>query len=85
MAKKAGKSFEEQLERLQDIVQELERADLALEKNVALYKEGCALARSCKEMLEHARHEISLCGEDGGQTPFAREQDENPSEYSADE
>lgn len=51
--------------RLQTIVQELERADLPLEKNVALYKEGRGLVRSCKEMLEKARHEIRLCDEEG--------------------
>jgi len=58
------------MQRLQDIVQELERADLALEKNVALYKEGQALARSAKELLDQARHEISLYAEDGSVTPF---------------
>jgi len=71
VAKKQAQSFEEQMQRLQDIVQELERADLALEKNVALYKEGQALARSTKELLDRARHEINLCGENGNITPFA--------------
>lgn len=56
--------------RLQEIVQELERADLALEKNVTLYKEGRELARSCKELLDRARHEITLCGENGIDAPF---------------
>ena len=72
MGKKAIGGFEEQMRRLQEIVQELEQADLPLERNVALYKEGRALARSCKELLEHAKHEIRLCGEeDGEESPFA--------------
>lgn len=71
MPEKQLLSFEDQMQRLQDIVQELERADLTLERNVALYKEGRELARSCKDMLEQARHEISLSGEDGVDTPFA--------------
>ena len=71
MAKKQAQSFEQQMQRLQDIVQELERADLTLEKNIALYKEGQALARSTKELLDRARHEISLCGENGSVAPFA--------------
>ncbi len=74
MAKKQEQSFERQMQRLQEIVQELERTDLALEKNVALYKEGRELARSCKELLERARHEISLCAED--ENPFVPEQKE---------
>ena len=75
MAKKQAQSFEKQMQRLQDIVQELERADLALEKNVALYKEGQALARSTKELLDHARHEISLCGENGSLAPFVSDRE----------
>ena len=70
MAKKQTGGFEQQMRRLQEIVQELERADLPLEKNVALYKEGRALARSCKELLDHAQHEIRLSGEDGEDPPF---------------
>jgi exodeoxyribonuclease VII small subunit len=70
MGKKESPSFEDQMRRLQDIVQELERADLPLERNVALYKEGRDLARSCRELLERARHEIRLSGEDGEETPF---------------
>ncbi|MDR0338792.1 MAG: exodeoxyribonuclease VII small subunit [Desulfovibrio sp.] len=67
--------FETRMQRLQDIVQELERADLPLEKNVALYKEGRALSRACKEMLDKARHEISLCDEQGGESPFVLDAD----------
>lgn len=70
MSKKQPQSFEDQMQRLQDIVRELERADLPLERNVALYKEGRELARSCKDMLDRARHEIRLYGEDGEETPF---------------
>jgi exodeoxyribonuclease VII small subunit len=71
VVKKQPPSFEDQMQRLQDIVQALERADLPLEKNVSLYKEGRNLARSCRELLERARHEILLCGEDGEDVPFA--------------
>jgi exodeoxyribonuclease VII small subunit len=77
VTKEQGNSFEQQMQRLQDIVQELERADLPLERNVALYKEGRALARSCKELLERARHEITLSGEgDGDDLPFAPARDD---------
>lgn len=76
MAKKKESSFEENMQRLQEIVQELERADLSLERNVALYKEGRALVASCRDMLAKARHEISLSGGDGDDAPFALFQQE---------
>jgi exodeoxyribonuclease VII small subunit len=71
MAKKPALDFEAQMRRLQDIVLELERPDLPLERSVALYKEGRLLSRSCKELLESARTEVLLCGENGT-TPFHR-------------
>ena len=67
MAKKNTSTFEQQMQRLQAIVQELERADLPLEQNVALYKEGRALAASCKALLANAQNEIRLCGEEGSE------------------
>jgi exodeoxyribonuclease VII small subunit len=58
--------FEKQMERLQKIVEELERGDLPLEKGVLLYKEGQALALSCRGQLEKARNEVTIRNESGG-------------------
>lgn len=57
--------FEKQMERLQKIVEELERGDLPLEKGVLLYKEGQAIAVSCREQLEKARHDVTVRDENG--------------------
>ncbi|MDR2161662.1 MAG: exodeoxyribonuclease VII small subunit [Desulfovibrio sp.] len=59
--------FERQMERLSSIVRELEEADLPLERGVALYKEGTALVKSCRTMLEEAGNEIRLCAGEGGE------------------
>ena len=67
MSKKTAPDFEAQMQRLQAVVQELERVDLPLERNVALYKEGRALVTSCQALLERAKNEIRLCGEDGSE------------------
>ena len=58
-------TFEKQMARLQRVVEELEKGDLALEKSVLLYKEGQALAARCREQLEKARHAVTLRGEQG--------------------
>ncbi len=80
MAKKPD--FEKQMQRLAVIVQELEQGDVTLERNVTLYKEGRALAASCRKLLEEARHEILLCDEEG---PREFLSEETPSEGDPDE
>lgn len=57
--------FEKQMERLQKIVEELEKGELSLEKSVALYKEGQVLAAACRDQIEKARHDVTLRGDSG--------------------
>lgn len=64
---KDTKSFEEQLERLAAIVDDLEQGDLDLEEGVSLYKEGLAISKACAAQLEAAKNEIELVG--GGELP----------------
>lgn len=52
--------FEKQMERLQKVVEDLEKAELSLEKSVQLYKEGLLLAASCREQLETARQAVTI-------------------------
>ncbi len=61
--------FEKQMERLQWIVDALEKGDLALEKSVQLYKEGRNLAAACREQLEKARFAVAV-RDDAGLSPF---------------
>ncbi|RPI68924.1 MAG: exodeoxyribonuclease VII small subunit [Ignavibacteriae bacterium] len=55
MAKKPEiPSLEEQLKRLEEIAQILDRGDVPLEDQLALFSEGMALATACREYLEQA-------------------------------
>ncbi len=56
-------SFEARLERLAEIVELLEDEDLPLERGVALYKEGTALAKACSKQLQEARNEVKVVAE----------------------
>ncbi len=60
---KTKTTFEARLQRLQEIVSALESGSLPLEDSVAMYKEGLALARSCREQLEKAQNEVRLLSE----------------------
>lgn len=51
-------TFEEALKKLEEIVNEMERGDLTLEKSLEKFKEGMALFKKCKEKLEKAEVEI---------------------------
>lgn len=59
-AKKKEPGFDARLAELQRIVAKLENEDLPLEEGVALFKEGVALAKSCRKQLESARNEVML-------------------------
>ena len=67
-------SFEKQFSRLQAIVQELESETLALEKGMALYREGLLCSQNCRTMLENARHQLQKW-QDGEEQPLNLEQD----------
>jgi exodeoxyribonuclease VII small subunit len=47
-------TFEQLLKRLEDIVNRLERGDVALEDSLRLYEEGLKLSTACSERLAQA-------------------------------
>jgi exodeoxyribonuclease VII small subunit len=57
--------FEAGLERLEAIVQALDRGDLALEAALAAFEEGVELARHCHGCLAQAEQRIELLMRDG--------------------
>ena len=50
MAKKKW-TFEQAMEKLEQIVEQLETQEVSLEESVQLYKEGMALADICKQKI----------------------------------
>jgi len=52
--------FEECLQRLERIVDELEKGDLPLEKALGLFEEGIALSASCRKELEAAEGKVEI-------------------------
>lgn len=58
-------AFEKNMERLQQIVEQLESGELPLDKGVTLYTEGRKLAKACRDQLEKARLTVSMVGPEG--------------------
>ncbi|MFZ3213705.1 MAG: exodeoxyribonuclease VII small subunit [Terriglobales bacterium] len=52
--------FEECLQRLEKIVDELEKGELPLEKALGLFEEGIALSASCRKELETAEGKVEI-------------------------
>ena len=55
-----AKTFESSLEALEQIVRELERGDLPLEKSLELFEDGIRLSRQCQERLSQAERRIEV-------------------------
>ena len=56
--------FEDALQRLEQIVDQLETGDLPLEESLKVFEEGVALARRCGKYLEDAEKRIELLTRD---------------------
>ena len=52
--------YEECLERLEKIVQELEKGDVPLEQSLKLFEEGMQLSASCRKELEDAEGKVEI-------------------------
>ncbi len=57
MAKKTL-SFEESMQRLEEIVRLLERGDVPLEESLALFEEGSGLIARCSKLLDNAEQKV---------------------------
>ena len=53
-----GSRLEDELDRLEKIVQRLERDDVSLDDALALFEEGIAIARSARSTLEAAESRV---------------------------
>jgi exodeoxyribonuclease VII small subunit len=59
-------SFEEAIERLETIVDELESGSLSLEESIARYEEGMRLSKQLTRTLDEAEKRIERLTGDGG-------------------
>ena len=68
-------SFEAALARLEEIVRELEEADLPLERSLAVFEEGVRLSRLLHQRLNEAERKVEILLKDEGgakvPVPFA--------------
>lgn len=51
-------NFEKKLNRLEEIVKEMESGDLALDKSLKFFEEGVKLSRECQKELNDAEQKV---------------------------
>ena len=61
MAAKKKMDFESSMNRLEEIVNLLERGDAPLEQAMTLFEEGAKLLRACTAQLDAAEQKVVLC------------------------
>ncbi|TLS36378.1 exodeoxyribonuclease VII small subunit [Pseudalkalibacillus caeni] len=76
--KKKELSFEEAMEKLEEIVDSLEEGNVPLEKAISLFQDGMNLSNLCHEKLQSIEGKMDqILGEDGELKPFAIQEDES--------
>jgi exodeoxyribonuclease VII small subunit len=57
-------SFEAAMNKLEQIVSELERGDFSLEESLAKFEEGLKLGKACRAVLDKADAKVKMLVED---------------------
>jgi len=73
--------FEECLQRLESIVQELEKGEVPLEKSLTLFEEGMQLSTACRKELEQAEGKVEILLKKNGKLqpePFEAQTEKTP-------
>ncbi len=60
MAKKKSDKFEEEMKKLQELVEKLEKGDLPLEEAMECFSEGIRISQSCHKKLEEAEKKVDM-------------------------
>lgn len=56
--------FEETLEKLESIVDDLEGSNISLDKAIKKYQEGMSLSKQCLDLLNKAEKKVQVCLKD---------------------
>ena len=65
--KDTNMTFEQSMQRLEQIVRTMERGDAPLEESLKLFQEGTDLVRNCSQLLENAQLQVKkiMAGPEG--------------------
>ena len=73
-----NKGFEENMQRLEQIVRAMERGDVPLEESLKLFREGTELVESCGKLLDEAELQVKKITTDAQGQPVEEEFKDEP-------
>ncbi len=73
-----NRTFEENMQRLEQIVRAMERGDVALEESLKLFQEGTELVRSCGKLLDEAELQVKKIATDANGNPVEEDFADEP-------
>lgn len=79
MTRKKSVNFEQSLEELEALVEQMEDGDLSLEASLAAFEKGVRIARECQEALKVAEQRVQVLLQQNGEeklADFASDDDE---------
>lgn len=76
---KKNMTFEESMQRLEQIVRSLERGDVALEESLKLFREGTQLVERCGKLLDEAELQVKIISTDEQGRPVEEAFTDEPS------
>jgi exodeoxyribonuclease VII small subunit len=74
--RKSASQFEEAMEELEKLVEQMERGDISLEESLKSFERGIRLTRTCQQALQDAEQKVHILLEKNGQQtlePFTDE------------
>ena len=69
----SGQTFEGAMDRLEEIVEQMESGKMMLEELILRYEEGMKLVKVCQERLANAEQRIEIIARDNAGKPIIRE------------
>lgn len=73
-----NKTFEENMQRLEQIVRAMERGEVALEESLKLFQEGTELVRTCGKILDDAELHVKKITVAADGSPVEENFDDQP-------
>jgi exodeoxyribonuclease VII small subunit len=77
MSEEKELTFEEAMQKLEEIVEKLEEGNVPLEQAISFFQEGMRLSKLCHDKLQHVEKQMEyILREDGQLAPFSMQEEE---------